>query len=42
VWEGTNHWETLLFERAAISGKLALSEHTARAVGREVEGTKDM
>lgn len=34
LWEGTNHWETLLFERAAISGRLALSEHTARAVGR--------
>ena len=35
LWEGTNHWETLLFERAAISGKLALSEFTAKAVGRE-------
>jgi methylglutaconyl-CoA hydratase len=35
LWEGTNHWETLLFERAAISGKLAMSDFTARAVGRE-------
>lgn len=35
LWEGTNHWETLLFERAAISGKLAMSEFTAKAVGRE-------
>ena len=35
LWEGTNHWETLLFERAGISGKLAMSEFTARAVGRE-------
>jgi methylglutaconyl-CoA hydratase len=34
LWEGTNHWETLLYERAAISGKLAMSEFTARAVGR--------
>ena len=34
LWEGTNHWETLLFDRAAISGKLAMSEFTARAVGR--------
>jgi methylglutaconyl-CoA hydratase len=34
LWEGTNHWEKLLFERAAISGKLALSEFTAKAVGR--------
>src|SRR5688500_11974374 len=41
LWEGTNHWETLLFERAAISGKLALSEFTARAVGRGEEGTKN-
>lgn len=35
LWEGTNHWETLLFDRAAISGKLAMSEFTARAVNRE-------
>jgi len=35
LWEGTNHWETLLFERAAISGRLALSEFTAKAVGRQ-------
>jgi len=35
LWEGTNHWETLLFERAAISGRLALSDYTARAVARE-------
>ena len=35
LWEGTNHWETLLFERAALSGKLAMSEYTARAVARE-------
>ena len=35
LWEGTNHWDTLLFERAGISGRLALSEFTAKAVGRE-------
>lgn len=35
LWEGTNHWETLLFERAAISGKLAMSDFTGRAVGRD-------
>jgi methylglutaconyl-CoA hydratase len=34
LWEGTNHWETLLFDRASISGKLAMSEFTAKAVGR--------
>lgn len=27
-WENTNHWEQLLFERAKISGKLALSKST--------------
>jgi methylglutaconyl-CoA hydratase len=35
LWEGTNHWDTLLFERAGISGRLALSDFTAKAVGRE-------
>ncbi|MDZ7692551.1 MAG: hypothetical protein U5K69_15730 [Balneolaceae bacterium] len=27
-WEGTDHWETLLEERAEISGQLALSDYT--------------
>lgn len=27
-WEGTGNWETLLRERAEISGRLVLSEHT--------------
>lgn len=27
-WEGTEHWDTLLFERAAVSGRLVLSEET--------------
>jgi methylglutaconyl-CoA hydratase len=35
TWEGTNHWDTLLFERAGISGRLALSEFTSKAVGRD-------
>jgi methylglutaconyl-CoA hydratase len=35
IWEGTNHWDTLLFERAGISGRLALSEFTSKAVGRD-------
>jgi methylglutaconyl-CoA hydratase len=25
LWEGTNHWDTLLYERAAISGRLVLT-----------------
>lgn len=31
MWQGTEHWETLLEERAAISGRLVLSD-TTRAV----------
>lgn len=33
-WEGTEDWPALLEKRAAISGKLALSEFTSKAVGR--------
>jgi methylglutaconyl-CoA hydratase len=31
-WEGTSHWDTLLLERAAISGRLVLSEFTKNAI----------
>jgi methylglutaconyl-CoA hydratase len=31
-WEGTAHWEKLLKERAAISGKLVLSDFTKNAL----------
>ena len=31
-WRGTEHWEELLKERAAISGKLVLSEFTKNAI----------
>lgn len=31
-WAGTDHWEKLLFERAAISGKLAMSAYTKDAI----------
>lgn len=33
-WEGTNHWDTLLLERAEISGKLVLSEFTKKTLKR--------
>lgn len=33
-WEGTNHWESLLYERAAISGKLVLSDFTKNALSQ--------
>lgn len=32
LWEGTENWNQLLYERAAISGKLALSEETKQAL----------
>jgi methylglutaconyl-CoA hydratase len=31
-WDETQHWETLLLERAAISGKLVLSDFTKKAL----------
>jgi len=31
-WKGTEHWEKLLLERAAISGRLVLSEFTRHAI----------
>jgi len=33
-WEGTEHWDTLLVERAVISGKLVLSEFTKETLKR--------
>ncbi len=32
LWENTDHWATLLYERAAISGTLVLSEFTRKAL----------
>lgn len=31
-WQGTEHWDTLLSERAAISGRLVLSSFTRNAI----------
>lgn len=33
-WKGTEHWDELLKERAAISGRLVLSEHTKTAISK--------
>jgi methylglutaconyl-CoA hydratase len=33
-WEGTETWETLLAERARMSGSLVLSEHTRAAIAK--------
>jgi methylglutaconyl-CoA hydratase len=32
-WQGTDHWDELLDERAAISGQLVLSDFTRKAIG---------
>ena len=32
LWEDTEHWDTLLAERAAVSGKLVLSQFTREAI----------
>ena len=34
LWEGTDHWDTLLTDRASITGKLALSEFTRNALSK--------
>jgi methylglutaconyl-CoA hydratase len=31
-WKNTEHWDQLLIERAAISGKLILSEASRKAI----------
>ncbi len=33
-WRGTEHWDELLKERAAISGKLVLSDFTSNAINK--------
>lgn len=33
-WQGTDHWETLLYERAQTSGTLVLSEFTRNAINQ--------
>lgn len=37
-WQGTEHWDTLLAERAAISGRLALSEYSKNAIAAFKKG----
>jgi methylglutaconyl-CoA hydratase len=32
LWKGTEHWDELLFQRAEISGKLVVSQHTKHAI----------
>jgi len=34
MWKGTDHWDTLLMERAKSSGKLVLSDFTKNAINK--------
>ena len=34
LWENTSNWDSLLYERAAISGKLVLSDFTKNALSQ--------
>ncbi|MCC7303745.1 MAG: enoyl-CoA hydratase/isomerase family protein [Bacteroidia bacterium] len=34
MWEGTEHWDKLLSERAAMSGRLVLSDFTRNAIAK--------
>jgi methylglutaconyl-CoA hydratase len=34
MWEGTENWDSLLLERAGMSGKLVLSEFTVNAINK--------
>jgi len=39
-WKGTEHWDKLLLERAAISGKLVLSDFTRKAIEKFKSGIR--
>jgi len=34
-WSGTEHWDELLPQRAAISGRLVLSEYTRKTLNKK-------
>ncbi|MCE2845432.1 MAG: enoyl-CoA hydratase/isomerase family protein [Sphingobacteriales bacterium] len=40
MWEGTDHWDQLLAERAGMSGKLVLSEFTRNAIASFKSGAR--
>lgn len=40
LWEGTEHWDELLAQRAAISGELVLSEFTQQALHSFLSGKR--
>ena len=40
LWEGTEDWDELLSQRAAISGELVLSDFTQQALQRFLGGNR--
>jgi methylglutaconyl-CoA hydratase len=34
MWDGTDHWDELLMERAEISGKRVLSDFTQQTIAK--------
>ena len=34
MWEGTNHWDDLLIDRAAMSGQWVLSDFTKQTLNK--------
>ena len=40
LWEGTGDWDTLLTDRAAISGNLVLSDYSKNAIGEFKKGVR--
>ena len=41
MWKGTEDWNSLLAERAAISGRLVLSAFTRQAIARFKQAIAD-
>ena len=39
-WQGTEHWDSLLIDRAEMSGKLVLSDFTRKAIDRFKTGVR--
>jgi len=38
MWDGTDHWDSLLIDRAAMSGKRVLSEFTRKTLEKLKNG----
>ena len=41
LWKGTQNWDSLLSERAAISGELVLSDFTKKALSKFMGGSNN-